>query len=421
MVDVLVCLAEHPGETVSKDQLIRTVWGDTFVTDDVLIRCISELRRALEDETKEPRFIQTVPRKGYRLLLPTAPIERQPLKGSASSFRFWKIWLAAAGLLVILVLGFVFRGRMSRKLPSVAKFVIQPPAGRVFDYVGPVRLSPDGAKLALVTNDAEGKALWVRRLDSPAVSRLPGTEGAEPVDGIAWSPDGRYLLFVVAGRLKKADTTGGLPETLCNIQGMSVESWGPSGAVLLSRSLVSDYPIAPIKLLNLADCSATPVLPLDESRYSGGQKWASFLPDGKHFLYAGLRIDRQHDVRLGTLGSQASELLIHDASDPRYVEPGFIFYERRGYLFAQRFSSSKLQVEGDAIQVVPHQLSYGGLAGIASYDVSSAGTLVYQEQADVAHKLYLADYSGKQEEMLDPASVCYRAAVVPGRKEGVDK
>ena len=415
MVDVLVCLAEHPGETVSKDHLIRTVWGDTFVTDDVLIRCISELRRALEDETKEPRFIQTVPRKGYRLLLPTASIERQPSKRSLFPFRFSSIWLAATGLLMILAVGFVLYGLMSRKVLPVTKFVIQPPTGRVFDNIGPIQLSPDGEKLALFTNDAEGKAIWLRRLDSPSVGRLPGTEGAEPADGLAWSPDGRYVLFVVAGKLKKADTTGGLPETLCNIQGMSVEGWGPGGNVLLSRSLVSDYPIVPIKLLNLADCSATPLLNLE--RNSWGQKWASFLPDEKHFLYAELRIDRQHDVRLGQLGSQASELLIHDASDPRYVEPGYIFYERRGYLFAQRFSPSRLQLEGDATQVVPHQLSYSGLAGKASYGIANTGTLVYQEQADVAHKLYLADYSGKQEEMLDPASVCTGPRLSPDGKK----
>ena len=68
MVEVLVCLAESPGETVSKEQLIRRVWGDTFVTDDVLIRSISELRKALEDNPKAPRVIETIPRKGYRLL-----------------------------------------------------------------------------------------------------------------------------------------------------------------------------------------------------------------------------------------------------------------------------------------------------------------------------------------------------------------
>src|SRR5215469_11135171 len=68
VVDVLVCLAEHSGETVSKEQLIRAVWGETFVSDDVLTRCISELRKALEDDPKEPHVIETIPKRGYRLL-----------------------------------------------------------------------------------------------------------------------------------------------------------------------------------------------------------------------------------------------------------------------------------------------------------------------------------------------------------------
>ncbi|HET7208133.1 MAG TPA: FlgO family outer membrane protein [Terriglobales bacterium] len=76
MVEVLLCLAEHPGETVSKDELLRRVWRETFVTDDVLTRCISELRKAFGDDPKEPHVIQTIPRKGYRLVPPVVPIRQ---------------------------------------------------------------------------------------------------------------------------------------------------------------------------------------------------------------------------------------------------------------------------------------------------------------------------------------------------------
>ncbi|HEX4535845.1 MAG TPA: winged helix-turn-helix domain-containing protein [Candidatus Acidoferrum sp.] len=68
VMQVLVCLAEHQGELVTKEQLIRAVWADTFVTDDVLTRCISELRKALNDDPKQPRFIETIPKGGYRLI-----------------------------------------------------------------------------------------------------------------------------------------------------------------------------------------------------------------------------------------------------------------------------------------------------------------------------------------------------------------
>src|SRR6266567_2595813 len=68
IMQVLVCLAEHAGEVVRKESLIRSVWADTFVTDDVLTRSISELRRMFGDVAKEPRYIQTIPKGGYRLI-----------------------------------------------------------------------------------------------------------------------------------------------------------------------------------------------------------------------------------------------------------------------------------------------------------------------------------------------------------------
>jgi len=70
VMEVLVCLAEHAGETLPKETLFHTVWPDTFVTDDVLTHSISELRRAFEDDARKPRIIQTIPKRGYRLVAP---------------------------------------------------------------------------------------------------------------------------------------------------------------------------------------------------------------------------------------------------------------------------------------------------------------------------------------------------------------
>jgi eukaryotic-like serine/threonine-protein kinase len=70
VVEVCACLAERAGEVVRKEELIRAVWPDIFVTDDVLTKAISELRKALEDDAKHPQFIETIPKRGYRLLAP---------------------------------------------------------------------------------------------------------------------------------------------------------------------------------------------------------------------------------------------------------------------------------------------------------------------------------------------------------------
>src|SRR5512143_449951 len=60
VMEVLVYLADHVGEVVSKEAIFQSVWSNTFVTDDALIRCIVELRKAFEDDVKEPRIIQTI-------------------------------------------------------------------------------------------------------------------------------------------------------------------------------------------------------------------------------------------------------------------------------------------------------------------------------------------------------------------------
>lgn len=61
VMQVLVCLAEHKGEVVPKETILQTVWRDTFVSDDVLKRSISELRRVFEDDARESRIIETIP------------------------------------------------------------------------------------------------------------------------------------------------------------------------------------------------------------------------------------------------------------------------------------------------------------------------------------------------------------------------
>jgi len=74
ILEVLLCLAARPGETVAPEELLATVWEGKFVVDAVVTRAISELRRAFGDDPKAPRYIQTVARRGYRLIAPVAPV-----------------------------------------------------------------------------------------------------------------------------------------------------------------------------------------------------------------------------------------------------------------------------------------------------------------------------------------------------------
>ncbi len=65
---VLVYLIEHRQRVVAKEELIKTFWSDTAVTDDALVQCLIEIRRTLGDDSRQPRFIKTIPKIGYRFI-----------------------------------------------------------------------------------------------------------------------------------------------------------------------------------------------------------------------------------------------------------------------------------------------------------------------------------------------------------------
>ena len=70
MMKVLVYLAQHPGEVVSRQMLLDEIWKDTVVGDEVVSRVISELRRVLGDSSRPRKIIETIPKSGYRLIAP---------------------------------------------------------------------------------------------------------------------------------------------------------------------------------------------------------------------------------------------------------------------------------------------------------------------------------------------------------------
>jgi len=79
LMDLLVYLAHNTGRTVPHDELLAQVWPDQpFVTGTALPRCIAELRHTLGDRASSSRVIQTIPKRGYRLIAPVAPVADAP-------------------------------------------------------------------------------------------------------------------------------------------------------------------------------------------------------------------------------------------------------------------------------------------------------------------------------------------------------
>jgi hypothetical protein len=86
MMDVLVCLARTPGEVVSREALIDAVWPEVFISESVLTRAIAGLRRAFGDDARRPRFIETISKRGYRLIGVAAPAPPIPAVAPVAGF-----------------------------------------------------------------------------------------------------------------------------------------------------------------------------------------------------------------------------------------------------------------------------------------------------------------------------------------------
>ena len=78
--ETLRCLLERHGRLVTRTELHDRIWGDVAVSDGALGRCIVEVRKALGDSASEPRYLQTVPRLGFRFIAAVEPFPLVPAR-----------------------------------------------------------------------------------------------------------------------------------------------------------------------------------------------------------------------------------------------------------------------------------------------------------------------------------------------------
>ena len=74
-MELLVCLCARAGQVVPKQDLLHAVWDDRFVSDETVKGCFYQLRKILGDNPRRPRFIETLPKRGYRMLVEPVPLE----------------------------------------------------------------------------------------------------------------------------------------------------------------------------------------------------------------------------------------------------------------------------------------------------------------------------------------------------------
>lgn len=197
---VLAMLLDHPGEVVTREDLHARLWpADTFVDfDHGLNAAVKRLRDALGDSAENPRFVETLARRGYRFLAPVEFSSGSPVAAASDRNRLipsppkspWR--LAAAGFVIVLsalVVGLQVGMRASRALqpvlPKETRLTANSPDAPV--YLGSI--SPDGRYLAYI--DPRGTFLREIATDESHALALP--EGFR-IHHVSWYPDGSHLL-----------------------------------------------------------------------------------------------------------------------------------------------------------------------------------------------------------------------------------
>lgn len=182
LMAILVRLAREPGSVVSKDELTASAWPDEFVNDLALTRAIYDLRQALGDDPKAPRYIETIRKGGYRLVAMVQPVAPQVQKRKVWG---WLIGVAACAAIA-------FAARPQQLKAPVREFPLTSMPGR---EIAPA-LSPDGTRLAFAWNGGEKSSfsIYVKELKSGRMVRVSQSPTSDSLP--AWSPDGRRIAFV---------------------------------------------------------------------------------------------------------------------------------------------------------------------------------------------------------------------------------
>jgi serine/threonine-protein kinase len=395
----LCLLASRPGQLVTRDELRQALWpADTFLEFDTALNIvITKVRHALADVAASPRFIETVPKRGYRFiadvhqtgdstLIASAEVEPPDVeeprlpdgapKGYAGRFGARSSgWLAAALLLAGVSAAAIYFWQFNwRPRPAEAAVMhLEVSLGQdtsLRSAPGPsVAISPNGERLVFVSNGR----LIARRLDRRVSTALVGTEG---LTTFFFSPDSQSVAFVADGKLSRVALDGTSVVTMTDAGEGRGGSWAEDGTIVLadvSGGLIRVPRGGP----------AEPLTRLEPNEFT--HRWPQFLPGGTAIVFTSHTAPTwwsRGRVEALSLADGRRKLLQDQATFGRFVadanDNGYLTFMRGSTLLAAAFDPSRLELTGEPFPVLD-DVAYDN-TGAAHVDLSRTGTIVARTQ-----------------------------------------
>lgn len=325
-LQLLLILLERPGEVVAREEIQKRLWPEnTYVDfDNAINSSVRKLRDALGDSANNPRFIETVARRGYRFIAPVnGPAPVPPARSSereATEVRFSirrRLWMALAVVPVLVIGTGILYKQYFEQSGTVSDTL--PPRGPLTSYPGfqwSPSFSPDGTRVAF-TWDEPGKrpSIYVKLIGPTEPVRL--TSGEDSDFAPAWSPDGRWIAFLRAkGSSSRAvmliPSLGGTTRELARLQldiSRFASGWWTASPPFLAWSLDGGWLLAleqsgpegpareaPVRIVRISVDSGEKspfVLSLDGDQNGGkerpplmsGEGGLAVSPDGKKLAF----------------------------------------------------------------------------------------------------------------------------------------
>ncbi len=312
------------------------------------------------------------------------------------------LWLAAIAVLALAVIALTVALMWSAPARRVLRVNLLPPEGTRFETLyrnGAPALSPDGTHLAFIAQKDGRNSLWLRSFDRLDATPVRGTDDAFfPF----WSPDGTAVAFFMQGKLWRTDVNGGSPTPICDAPEARGGSWGSGNVIVFAPSFGG-----PLFQVSAAGGKPKAVTSVSVVSSTISDRWPSFLPDGKHFLFLhspyGNAAD-QNEVHLGSLDG-GDQLVLRGKFYGAQYAAGRLLAVRDGSLLAWKFDASSGKASGDPVPVVD-KVASDEITALSVVSVSAQGMLLYQSGAGSNGDRHVwMDATGKELSQLSEPTV----------------